>query len=93
MTDYNRSRIWGKTGVGGLLVLTGMLFFPSKAVYADEDGGFNQVGNIVIADQFDNRVIEIDPEITKSSGPSKMDRTNQDRTRLWGQTTPSALAS
>jgi hypothetical protein len=62
MTGYNPSHIWGKTGFGGLLALAGMLFVPSKAVQADEEGGFNQVGNIVIADQFNNRVIEIDPE-------------------------------
>src|ERR1700680_3525938 len=62
MTDYNRSHIWGTTGVGGVLMLAGMLFFPSNAIHADEESEFNQVGNIVIADQFNNQVIEIDPE-------------------------------
>ena len=62
MTAYYRSHIWGKTELGGLLVLGGMLFFASNTVHADEESEFNQIGNIVIADQFNNRVIEINPE-------------------------------
>jgi hypothetical protein len=62
MTGYNQLRIWGKAGLAGLLVVAGTLFFPGNAINADEEGQFNQAGNIVIADQFNNRVIEVNPE-------------------------------
>jgi hypothetical protein len=45
-------------------LLAGGLFaslLPPRAVAADDDD-FNRKGNILIADQFNNRVIEVDPE-------------------------------
>src|SRR5438445_7474126 len=35
------------------------LLIPSAA-HANDDGGFNQPGNVLIADQFNNRVVEVD---------------------------------
>lgn len=37
------------------------LSLATTIVRADDDSGFNQPGNILITDQFNNRVIEIDP--------------------------------
>jgi len=42
--------------------MAGVFLVHSPAARADDDGGFNEEGNIVIADQFNNRVIEIDPK-------------------------------
>ena len=42
-----------------LLLGVGLLFCTARIAIAQ--GGFNQPGNILIADQFNNRVIEIDP--------------------------------
>ena len=46
-----------------------VMFLPAVAsvlfnrpALADDDHAFNRVGNIVIADQFNNRVVEINPE-------------------------------
>ncbi len=44
-----------------LLALSAALGLTMTAARADEDGAFNQPGNILITDQFNNRVIEIDP--------------------------------
>src|SRR5579863_1926585 len=50
----------------GLLLLVGGIFLPHRAVLAGGDqNGFNQPGNILIADQFNNRVIEVDPQTHK----------------------------
>lgn len=46
-----------------LFLLAGTLVLQNTLAYADdEQGGFNNPGNIVIADQFNNRVIEINPK-------------------------------
>src|ERR1700680_967627 len=47
----------GRLGAGLLLAIAAI-----GAVHADEEGRFNQPGNILITDQFNNRVIEIDRE-------------------------------
>ena len=44
-----------------VLALSTVLSLTTTAVRADDDAGFNQPGNILITDQFNNRVIEIDP--------------------------------
>jgi hypothetical protein len=64
MTRKNHSHSKGVAILGGLVLVAGILLSHGKTVYADDDqggGGFNQAGNIVIADQFNNRVIEINP--------------------------------
>jgi hypothetical protein len=43
----------------GLLALAGGLALAPAT--ADDDGGFNEPGNILISDQFNNRVIEVTP--------------------------------
>jgi hypothetical protein len=48
-----RSLVW--------LALSAVLSLATTAVRADDEEGFNQPGNILITDQFNNRVIEIDP--------------------------------
>jgi hypothetical protein len=64
MTRKNHSHSKDALILGGLVLVAGILLSHGKPVYADDDqggGGFNQAGNIVIADQFNNRVIEINP--------------------------------
>jgi hypothetical protein len=48
-----RSLVW--------LALSAVLSLTTAAVRADDEEGFNQPGNILITDQFNNRVIEISP--------------------------------
>ena len=43
------------------LALSAVLSLATAAVRADDEEGFNQPGNILITDQFNNRVIEINP--------------------------------
>ena len=57
-------QIHRKVIISSLVLLAGM-FVCDNAAQADEESGFNQVGNIVIADQFNNRVIEVNPETHK----------------------------
>jgi len=57
----------------------------AEAMAADS----NDRGNIVIADQFNNRVIEIDRARTPSCGSSETARTNPAPTASSGPTTPS----
>jgi hypothetical protein len=42
------------------LIAAGMLAAPAGQVLASDDSAFNQPGNYLIADQFNNRVIEVD---------------------------------
>jgi hypothetical protein len=44
-----------------LLTLSAALGLAMTAARAEDDGAFNQPGNILITDQFNNRAIEIDP--------------------------------
>jgi len=53
------------TRVAGAMLAAGVVLFTGAAVFAGENHEFNEQGNIVIADQFNNRVIEIDPESHK----------------------------
>src|SRR5579862_1613638 len=43
-----------------VLIAAGMLAATAGPVRASDDSGFNQPGNYLIADQFNNRVIEVD---------------------------------
>lgn len=45
----------------GLLITCSALATATNSVLADDDSEFNEVGNYLIADQFNNRVIEVDP--------------------------------
>ena len=51
-----RKYITGIAALGAISAMTAM------AWGATSEGTFNQVGNILIADQFNNRVIEVDPQ-------------------------------
>lgn len=57
-----RSLVWaiGLGGIAATLVVVLSFFAPGRVLLAANDG-FNTPGNIVIADQFNNRVVEIDP--------------------------------
>lgn len=48
--------------VTAAILIAGIVLAIGTAVLAGENHEFNEKGNIVIADQFNNRVIEIDPE-------------------------------
>lgn len=49
-------------GLAATILLAGFILATGTSIQAAEQRGFNKKGNIVIADQFNNRVIEIDPE-------------------------------
>jgi hypothetical protein len=49
-------------GLAATILLAGFILVTGTSIQAAEQHGFNKKGNIVIADQFNNRVIEIDPE-------------------------------
>jgi len=49
-------------GLAATILLAGFILATGTSIQAAEHDGFNKKGNIVIADQFNNRVIEIDPE-------------------------------
>jgi len=49
-------------GVAAAILTAGIILATGTSLQADEHHEFNKKGNIVIADQFNNRVIEIDPE-------------------------------
>jgi outer membrane protein assembly factor BamB len=49
-------------GLAATILLAGFILATGTSTQAAEQHGFNKKGNIVIADQFNNRVIEIDPE-------------------------------
>lgn len=53
----NRTR----TLLRSLAVLVGAIALTCAALLAD-DSGFNTPGHILIADQFNNRIIEVDPD-------------------------------
>ena len=48
----------------GALVIGGVFFgrIAAASVFSDPEGSFNQPGNVLIADQFNNRVVELDAE-------------------------------
>jgi hypothetical protein len=46
--------------VFAVLITAGMLAAPTGQVLANGDSAFNQPGNYLVADQFNNRVIEVD---------------------------------
>lgn len=48
-----------------LFLLAGTVVLQNTLAYAGDEGDFNHPGNIVIADQFNNRVIEINPKSHK----------------------------
>jgi hypothetical protein len=50
----------GRTIIFGFLISTASLAAIAGSVLADDDSEFNQGGNYLIADQFNNRVIEVD---------------------------------
>lgn len=47
-------------GIAAFIMLASVLFLSLHSVKGDEGSEFNKPGNIVIADQFNNRVVEID---------------------------------
>jgi hypothetical protein len=49
-------------GLATTILLAGFILATGTSTQAAEQDRFNKKGNIVIADQFNNRVIEIDPE-------------------------------
>jgi PQQ-like domain len=49
-------------GVAAAILTAGIILSTGTSLWADGHDEFNKKGNIVIADQFNNRVIEIDPE-------------------------------
>ena len=49
--------IWAVVAAAGLLLTTG----PSPGQPVRLSGGFNRAGNLLIADQFNNRVVEVTP--------------------------------
>jgi hypothetical protein len=51
----------GRTIIFGFLISTASLAAIAGSVLADDDSEFNERGNYLIADQFNNRVIEVDP--------------------------------
>ncbi len=53
------------TVVGALLVLSAFVAFAFVVSAASPNPGFNQNGNVLITDQFNNRVIEVNP-LTKA---------------------------
>jgi outer membrane protein assembly factor BamB len=58
-----RKLVW-LSGVSAALVFVISIWAPGTALLAEKhhEGEFNEKGHIVIADQFNNRVIEVDPE-------------------------------
>src|ERR1700680_1559168 len=53
-------RVWGTVRYFALGMLLTAIMLAGSGV-ADAQGGFNAPGNILIADQFNNRVIELNP--------------------------------
>jgi outer membrane protein assembly factor BamB len=49
-------------GLSATILFAGLILAAGTSIQAAEQDRFNKKGNIVIADQFNNRVIEIDPE-------------------------------
>ncbi|PYU26770.1 MAG: hypothetical protein DMG30_01300 [Acidobacteria bacterium] len=49
-------------GVALVALLGGIMLASGPTLQGQEEDGFNKPGHIVIADQFNNRVIEVDPE-------------------------------
>jgi len=50
-----------QTGIGIMLAIAALVVLTSNvSTKGDEDGGFNRRGNILITDQFANRVVEVD---------------------------------
>ena len=47
--------------IGAAALLVVGLLAAAKSLHADDEGEFNQPGNYLIADQFNNRVIEVAP--------------------------------
>jgi hypothetical protein len=52
-------------GMAAAILSAGIVLATGTTLRADEHHEFNEKGNIVIADQFNNRVVEIDPETHK----------------------------
>jgi hypothetical protein len=50
----------GRAIIFGFLISTASLATIAGSVLADDDSEFNERGNYLIADQFNNRVIEVD---------------------------------
>jgi hypothetical protein len=70
MIKYKRSDVrvprFSRFGAVGVVILCGgIVLGVGGRSRAEEGDDFNQPGHIVIADQFNNRVIEIDPETHK----------------------------
>jgi hypothetical protein len=55
-------RRWAAVGAIGALLIGGVSYASVAAASADRssEGSFNQPGNVLIADQFNNRVVELD---------------------------------
>ncbi len=65
-----RTALAGSLAVAFLMVLSAALAVPAAArgtftVAASMSGGFNAPGNVLVSDQFNNRVVEINPATNK----------------------------
>lgn len=58
-------RLLWLAAVGAAILFAIAMLVPGRVVKAEKDHEFNEKGHIVIADQFNNRVIEVDPETHK----------------------------
>src|ERR1700688_1125111 len=54
-----------RAGMVSALLIAGMISMMGTRLAAGEGGEFDERGNIVIADQFNNRVVEVDPATHK----------------------------
>src|ERR1700730_18493309 len=64
MKKLQTQRLIHVTSLAGAMLTAGIILAPAPGatVFAGENNEFNEKGNIVIADQFNNRVVEIDSE-------------------------------
>ena len=65
-----RTALWGSVAVALLMVLAAVVAAPAAVrgttpVAASAMGGFNTPGNVLVSDQFNNRVVEINPGTNK----------------------------
>jgi hypothetical protein len=56
-------------GAAALLAATTFVPATASAAGSENGSGFNQPGNILIADQFNNRVVEVDRQLHELNAP------------------------